>query len=133
MKAPNLCRLYTAQLQSSNASRQGSFRNAEQSQLGYVKYIFTFPNPKTWEKSPNHIKIRPNLTYSVPRVLVTGLAVPKVPQLIKLRRRQFFVCTVFCTFLNLCEKPTICSTCLETGCKQISLIVRKRQLLCCCW
>ena len=37
---------------------------------------------KTWEKSSSNIEIRPNLSYSVSRGLVTGLAVPKAPHLI---------------------------------------------------
>ena len=48
---------------------------------------------KTWEKSPNNIEIRPNLTYSVSRDLETGLVVPK-----------------------------LCTTGLETGCKPVLLI-----------
>ena len=51
--------------------------------------------PKTWEKSPNNIVIRPNLPYYVSSGLITGLVVPKAPHPIKLT-----FCAVFAPFLN---------------------------------
>ena len=38
----------------------------------------------TCEKSPNKIEIRPDLTYSVCRGLLTGLAATKVPLVLKI-------------------------------------------------
>ena len=46
--------------------------------------------PKTWEMSPNNKEIGPNITYPVSRGLETGMAVPKMLPLIKLRRCLFF-------------------------------------------
>ena len=81
--------------------------------------------PKTWEKSPNNIGIGPNFTYPVSRGLETGLAAPKMPHLLKLRRRYFLkhflntLCTIFCI-------KTFSSTGLETGCKPVLFYLERR-------
>ena len=68
--------------------------------------------PKTWEKSPNNIEIGPNFTYPVSRGLETGLAVLKVPHLLKLRSSYFFK-----HFLNTQFVPQVLKQVVKLSCK----------------
>ena len=76
-------------------------------------YIFAFLttkmdtlNPKTWEKSPNNIEIRPNLTYIVSRGIGNrfGSAEGSVPNCALFLTPVFLIISFLGKFLKLLNK-----------------------------